>query len=690
MKRYVETPFFPYGTQYYRAPTPLPEEWEEDLREIARCRYTHVQFRPQWRWHERIRGKYCWDDLDRLCDLAHKNGLRVIIKSMLETAPDWVFQELGGLRIGFHHRPIEPISHAAFYVGGWLPCFDNPQVRQAAFEFNRRLAERYKDHPALWFFNAWNEPRSRPLGECHCPHSVASYRRWLAERFGTIEALNDAYGKAWSSFDTVQPPESASDFAEMHLWRQWAEQSVADRVRVSYEGLKAGAPERIVMCHVGASSVVQDPACDTSNDLLNAAQVDFYGCSFPVALHPSGWNDEASPLYQGAWMRRVDPKFWIQEFYPNYAMWCKTPDPAKLHQILLMSLAVGCHGFTFWQYRSERFGEESNGWGMREIDGSPTVRSCVCDTVAETVARLGERLHKTATVRSPVACLYSRGDDLLARIQTLLYDEPGSLDTNVPFRPAESPARRAQINAFTLFRLNGFNADFVTPGDDFSPYKLLHVNAVGSMDEALAGQLCDYAAQGGTLFIEYPFACRESNTWVAKHRPMCGLEKLTGCREGLRQVIASGENTGIRWRDGATADGGGWRVGLMDCRDDEIAAEWADFPGAAVVIHPYGKGLVITSGANFSLGWNGTAEDGSFRAFRRVLQHADLIPGENPACWEMVRSGEGGSFRFIFNVGAAPFTVELEPGETEVYSTRYAPEERRLDHYGSVVLYRES
>ena len=179
MKRYVETSFFPYGTQYYRAPTPLPEEWAEDLREIARCHYTHVQFRPQWRWHERIRGKYCWDDLDRLCDLAHRNGLRVIIKSMLETAPDWVFNELDGFRIGFHHRPIEPISHAAFYVGGWLPCFDNPQVRQAAFEFNRHLAERYKDHPALWFFNAWNEPRSRPLGECHCSHSVASYRKWL-------------------------------------------------------------------------------------------------------------------------------------------------------------------------------------------------------------------------------------------------------------------------------------------------------------------------------------------------------------------------------------------------------------------------------------------------------------------------------------------------------------------------------
>ena len=148
--------------------------------------------------------------------------------------------------------------------------------------------------------------------------------------------------------------------------------------------------------------------------------------------------------------------------------------------------------------------------------------------------------------------------------------------------------------------------------------------------------------------------------------------------------------TEIFWRDGATANGGGWRVGLTDYQESEAAAEWADFPCAAVVMHPYGKGLVITSDANFSLGWDGTTKDGSFHAFRRVLQLAELMPQENPARWEIIRSGEGGCFRFIFNLGSTPFAVELKPGETEVYSTRYSSEKRRLEHYGAVVLYRES
>jgi beta-galactosidase GanA len=129
--------FFPYGTQYHRAPTPLPDEWEGDLAEIKHVGYTHVQFRPQWRQHERIRDHCAWDELDRLFELAQKNELRVVLKPMLETAPDWVFDELDGTRIGFHGVPLSPHANAAYYVGGWWPCFDN-RLRGA----RRRLGSR--------------------------------------------------------------------------------------------------------------------------------------------------------------------------------------------------------------------------------------------------------------------------------------------------------------------------------------------------------------------------------------------------------------------------------------------------------------------------------------------------------------------------------------------------------------------
>jgi len=109
--------------------------------------------------------------------------LQVSLKPQLETAPDWVFTELGGEKIGFYGIPIRPFALGACYVGGWWPCFDNPHVVSAASGFVTKLVQRYHRHPALWMYDCWNEPMSRPMGQCQCSHSTESYRRWLKQRY---------------------------------------------------------------------------------------------------------------------------------------------------------------------------------------------------------------------------------------------------------------------------------------------------------------------------------------------------------------------------------------------------------------------------------------------------------------------------------------------------------------------------
>ena len=71
--------------QYYRQPTPPPEEWEEDLKHIKTLGFTAVQLRPQWAWHEVKEGIFRWDDIDRLMDLTAKVGLKVLFKFFLES-----------------------------------------------------------------------------------------------------------------------------------------------------------------------------------------------------------------------------------------------------------------------------------------------------------------------------------------------------------------------------------------------------------------------------------------------------------------------------------------------------------------------------------------------------------------------------------------------------------------------------
>ncbi|MBQ7257893.1 MAG: beta-galactosidase [Abditibacteriota bacterium] len=538
--------FFPYGVQYYRQPTPLPSEWKEDLKNIKDAGYTHIQLRPQWKWGEREEGKYFFDDIDTLMDLAYETGLRVILKPMVECAPDWIFALYGGSRVGFRGVPIPPIAHGAFYVGGWLPCFDNPVVKERSAGFAKALATRFKDHPALWFYNAWNEPRSRPTGQCQCEHSKKSFREYLKRRFHTIEELNEFYGKAYTSFEFIDPPCSVTDYVEMMLWREWAAVAVSEHVKNIYDALKSADPQKTVMCHVGGCQMVNDPLDDTTNDMLNASVVDFYGTSFPVALEPKNMRETVTPMIIGDWLRRVDKNFWIQEFYPCQEEWGKEPKDSNLRRLLWLSVATGCKGWTYWQYRSERVGNESNGWGMREISGEETERSKVCDDIGLKLREIGSLLVKTERKPTQVAQIYHTEQDLLSRLEEWTENFVDDDKRGVPYK-----YKKTLVNEHVMFSScleNGM--DFVTWDDDFSKYKLICCGGEEIITPEMARKLKDYVKKGGNLYVEYPFAERDVTTWVSPRRPNNGLEELLGIREtALYKEIHSATIDNVTFKD---------------------------------------------------------------------------------------------------------------------------------------------
>jgi len=658
--------FFPYGTQYHRAPTPLPEEWAGDLAEIKKAGYSHIQLRPQWRWHERIRGQATWDDMDRLFELAQKNHLRVVLKPMLETAPDWVFTELEGTRIGPHGVPISPIAHGAYYVGGWWPCFDNPQVIEAASDFVRRLVQRYHTHPSLWMYDAWNEPVSRPVGQCHCKHSLASYQNWLRKRFGSIEQLNAKFGKAWTSYETIAAPVAWEDFTELYLWRQWSAESVANQVKFVADAIRSVDPKGFVMVHVGQSSVTQDSVWATSDDLLNAKMTDRYGTSFWVSLHPKSPIDHAHPDYQSDWLRRVDPMYWCHEFYTNHGEWCRPPEPRTLNRLVWMAIAGGAAGFTFWQYRSERVGNETNGYGMRNIDGSPSDRSRVTDAIGQTLVQFGKKLVGTKRVPASVGLLYSRESDLINRIQ----------ESNSSWGDGGLSQERGNSNysykyslkaAHALYLGVGQSVDWIVPGDDIASLPLLHVTCTELIDPSTAQWLKNYVRNGGTLVVEFPFAGRDDRTWVTFDIPAFGLDELLGCKQADRVVTRKDAADIATFTQGQKFTAAKWRIELAPTTGTPIA-HWQDKKIAAVK-NKFGKGTVYALGINLSLGFTDSWDDPAFELVGEWTRSAGCkeTPGTNRQLWIRKRSAPGREIWFVFNISSQPQTLSLPKPPKQVW-----------------------
>ena len=538
MKEFFKKPLFVFGTQYYRAPTPLPVEWESDLDRIRELGLNAIQIRVQWRRNERCENEYTFDDIDRLFDLAAERKLPVIFKFLMENAPDYIYEKYQGFRYGLDGRAIRPGAHGAFYVGGWLPCFDHPEVIRRAEKFVEVMVMRYKDRPELLHWNVWNEPRSKPIGECCCVYSVASYRQFLHKQFGSIEALNQYYGKAWESFDTIQPPAMPHDYAELYLWRQWSWQSVYNRLAFMARKVRALDSMHPVMSHVGGCNVLQDVAGDGSDDHLNASLFDFYGTSLPI---PERFDDPLTrclPFFTCDWLRSVSPQFWVYELYPEWGDWGERTRPQDFRYKVDSSLASGAKGILFWQFRAERLGVENDLAGIVNIDGSFKPITEATEAAAGWVAAHADFLAKADAVPDAVGILYSRHSDLISRIEATGVNAPDL--RNFELRGSYTYKFNLQ-GVYALFHELGFAPRMVD--DRFLERELPHLKLIYLPEYFIVSPeatllLREFVRNGGTVIAEEGLALRDQRTWLQYPWPGHGFSVDFGIKISERFATA--------------------------------------------------------------------------------------------------------------------------------------------------------
>ena len=604
-----ENPWFDhivYGTQYYRAPTPLPDEWEADLEKAAAANLEAIQLRVQWRWHERRKGEFFHDDNDRLFDLAEKVGLKVIVKFMMENAPEWLYREYDCHRVDNEGIRIPGGAAAAYYVGGWVPCFDHPGVRDEGTRFINAVVDRYRDRDALIAWNAWNEPLVRPFGECCCEHSQESFRNWLRSQWHTIEAFNEFTGKAWGDWEEVSAPRLysrsstmfGSDFTELYFWKKWAMWACADRVRWVHDAVKARDSSRPCYAHVGGASILQIILAFATDDHQVAEGVDFYGSSLVSPLLSEGTPD--TPEYDAGiwnislvcdWMRAVSPDYWINEIYNYVGRWPEmNVMDADLYYRNLLCVAHGARGLVYWQFHMERLGSESEDNGLVTIAGEPTERLEQAGEIGAFLKEHGEALREAVVPPADVTIVYDVSCDLLAAIQHAYFTgEDFNHHLDSPYKVA---LRGLYLHLWHL----GLTADFVDARDHqkllnakvvFLPYAIV-------LTEALQETLRRFVEEGGILVSDPCPGLRAENTWVSPHCPPPLLREVFGCRQTAYVYNHSGRTFVPDQGSSFKVKGGVAEFGDLG-GEARVIATWKDGAPAAVE-NRFGMGRAILLG----------------------------------------------------------------------------------------------
>lgn len=184
-----------------------PEQWEPSVwrEDVALMRQAGVNLVTvgvfSWAMLEPTPGAREFGWLDEVLDLLHEGGIAVDLATPTASPPPW---------LGIQHPDTLPVGpDGVRLIAGSRSQFSpsSSVYREHALAITRDLAARYAAHPAVRMWHVGNE-----YGQIdHGDEAAREFRDWLRARYGSIDALNTAWGTAfWSQryaeFDEILPP----------------------------------------------------------------------------------------------------------------------------------------------------------------------------------------------------------------------------------------------------------------------------------------------------------------------------------------------------------------------------------------------------------------------------------------------------------------------------------------------------
>ncbi|MEI6877046.1 MAG: alpha-amylase family protein, partial [Spirochaetota bacterium] len=390
-----------FGAQYYRPPFPGRADWVRDFDNMVALGFNTVKLWAVWNWVEPRRGEHDFADLDELVALARGRGLTVVINTIPEGAPPWSLE--GNRDALYTTKSGERVVYggpANLPSAGWPGlCPDKAGAADLMLGFIEAVAAHYADEAAVTAIDVWNEPHLEPMFDyrsdmlCYCEHSAAEFRLWLARKYGSIGALNEAWFRRLSSWEEVDPPPRFGTWADMMDWRLFWMDNLGRWLRQRVGAARRGAPGKLIQTHVAYSATLGNKlagglANEVGDEFTLAREVDVFGLSsFPKWLQ-----GERHVMVQLAHNEIVAEASRGKDFYQVELqggggkaglLGGEVPDARDITLWNFNTIAAGGKGVLYWQYAPEPAGVESPGFGLTGFRGENTERSQAASACAK-------------------------------------------------------------------------------------------------------------------------------------------------------------------------------------------------------------------------------------------------------------------------------------------------------------------
>jgi beta-galactosidase len=631
-----------------------PEVWREDMRlmKLANCNTMSVGIFA-WTRLEPEEGCFDFAWLDTVMDLLAQNGACAVLATPSGARPAWMSLKYPEV------LRVRPERLRNQHGTRHNHCPTSPVYREKTALINRKLAERFQNHPALAVWHISNEYN----GECHCELCQAAFRAWLKQKYaGDLERINQAWWTAfWShtytAWEEIESPSPTGEMALHGLVLDW-KRFVTDQTIDFYHNEIAPLRELTPQVPITTNLMGFFPGL---NYQKLARELDVVSWdSYPV------WHTTESDARLGmqvAFAHDVNRSFkggkpfMLMESTPSNTNWQPIPKLKRPGMHLLSSLQAVAHGsdtVQYFQWRKSRGSSEKFHGAVVDHVGHEHTR------VFADVAELGEILKKLdavvgTTVHPEVA---------------ILYDWENRWAIDELFALGNDRERRGYLPTalacYQPFWTRGIPVDVIAEDDEFNAYKLIVAPMLYMLKPGVAQRLRSFVAQGGTLVATYwSGLVNETDLCFLGGWPGDGLRELLGIWdeetdtltpiEHNRMVMETGNELGLS---------GGYVIkdycALIHAEGARVLASYgADFYAGrpALTVNDFGLGHAYYIAAR-------TEEPFLSDFFGKLAVSLALQPALPVALPEGVSAQvrSDGEHRYIFVMNFNPTPVQLDLG----------------------------